>query len=993
MKRIVLLLLLLAPVSSIAQSKFQKAIDRDFGTNNSIGEYGHDIQQTTDGGYIVSGYSDNYGIGTHDVFLVRLDQYGDTVWSRLYGTVQEEHGQKVVQTSDGGFAVAGYTTGAGAGQKDIFLMKTDLNGSLLWSKTFGSAEDEELHGIEETADNGFVLVGQSVYFEGGWDYEDVLVIKTDANGDTTWTKIYAPLSDGDDVIGRDITQTSDGGYAIIGSDGAFSGGAFLMKLTASGDTSWVKSYAGSGIWPEGYSVQETSDGGYVIGGRTFTGGFGAADWVMIKTNPTGDVQWSSVYGAPGSADSDYLIEAFEVASGGYFMGGTFTNNSIVGVTAIKTNSVGTIDWSKAYANQYGSFYGYNGYYGFTECSDGGFAMTAELSNQFGNTLDELYNGTDMLVIKTDSLGDSYGCQQIPLSVLEQALTLSEYAAPFEDSSGVTVNTNVFSEQSSITTIMHAGIKMYMNASAVTCGGTCDGTIEANPCDPGGFYCSGANPYSYAWDDALAQSSITATGLCTGTYTVTVTDAYGCWGIDSVTLSSSAPAQALCLVTVDSTSSHNLLSWEKPATTGIDSFKVYRLIAGSGYTWIGSVAYDSLSQFVDTTNGINPNTTSYRYKISTLDTCGNESVPSAFHETIHLTSSQGAGSEINLVWDNYVGDVDTFFYRILRDTSGVGNWEVIDSVPETNFTYTDQNPIPNITNVYMIEVVPPYSCTSTKAVNYSSSRSNKPSSVGPTPQLNANFLTAATSIMEGQSITFSDMSSGSPTGWEWYFEGATPSSSTNQNPSGIAYNTSGTYDVELIVFDGTSSDTLLQTDYMTVLPNNGQAPVANFIASATAINVGDAVNFTDLSSNTPTSWSWVFSNGTPSASTDQNPQNIVYNTAGTFDVSLIVSNVNGNNAEVRVGYITVSDPSVGIGYLDDKDGSFSLYPNPNNGRFTIQSHRNNWTKITILNALGQLILEEQLAPLKHKELNLNTSGVYMIVATQNNTRTTQKIVVK
>ena len=193
--------------------------------------------------------------------------------------------------------------------------------------------------------------------------------------------------------------------------------------------------------------------------------------------------------------------------------------------------------------------------------------------------------------------------------------------------------------------------------------------------------------------------------------------------------------------------------------------------------------------------------------------------------------------------------------------------MIDSVDQTNFTYTDVSPIPGITNAYMIEVVPPDVCVSTKAVNYSSSRSNRPSSTGPTQNVNTNFSTAATTILEGQSINFSDLSTENPTNWDWYFEGATPDSSAIENPSSILYSTAGTYDVELISWNGTSGDTLFIIDYITVLPNNGLAPVAEFIASASSINIGQTVNFTDLSSNTPTSWSWVFSNGTPSASTD------------------------------------------------------------------------------------------------------------------------------
>ena len=654
--------------NSFGQEKFQKLIDRDFGTNNSISDFGQDVQQTVDGGYIISGYTNSFGIGSDDVFLVKLDQFGDTMWSNIYGTVQSEKGQKVVQTSDGGYAVAGYTAGATGGGDDIFLMKTNSTGTLQWSKTYGSSPDEALFGLEETTDNGFILVGKSEFQSGSWTYDDILVIKTDVNGDTLWTKIYGDFDGENDVIPRGITQTTDGGYAITGSGYAYTGGIYLIKLDATGDTSWARSYVGSGVWPEGYSIQQTSDGGYVMGAKIYTGGFGSTDWVLLKTDASGAISWSNVYGSASSSGVDNIIEAFETSDGGYFMGGVLDNAGVSSLSAIKTNSTGIMSWVKSYANQYGSFYSYEGYYGMTECSDGGFALTAEFSNQFGNTLEELYNGTDMLVVKTDQNGDSYGCQQAPAGVQEQAFALTENFAPFQDSSGVTIASNTFTEMATDINIMHSGVRLYMTSTAVTCGGTCDGEIEANPCDTTGFYCSGVNPYAYEWSDPSAQVTMTATGLCTGTYIVTVTDAFNCLGIDSVTLATTAPNQELCIVTVDETSTHNLLSWEKPITTGIDSFRIYRNIIGT-YTWIGSVPYDSLSHFTDTTNGINPNTTSYRYKITALDTCGNESAMSGFHETIHLTTNVGTGSEINLIWDDYEGTMASFsitFSEILAE---------------------------------------------------------------------------------------------------------------------------------------------------------------------------------------------------------------------------------------------------------------------------------------------------------------------------------------
>ncbi len=170
---------------------------------------------------------------------------------------------------------------------------------------------------------------------------------------------------------------------------------------------------------------------------------------------------------------------------------------------------------------------------------------------------------------------------------------------------------------------------------------------------------------------------------------------------------------------------------------------------------------------------------------------------------------------------------------------------------------------------------------------------------------ANFEADVTTIDEGGSIHFTDLSTNDPTSWNWIFEGGTPSNSTEQNPT-IVYNTPGTYDVTLIVSNEGGEDTKKYTNYITV--NEVivvEPPVANFEADVTTIDEGGLVHFTDLSTNDPTSWNWIFEGGTPSNSTSQNPT-IVYNTPGTYDVTLIVSNEGGEDTKKYTNYITVNE---------------------------------------------------------------------------------------
>jgi len=164
---------------------------------------------------------------------------------------------------------------------------------------------------------------------------------------------------------------------------------------------------------------------------------------------------------------------------------------------------------------------------------------------------------------------------------------------------------------------------------------------------------------------------------------------------------------------------------------------------------------------------------------------------------------------------------------------------------------------------------------------------------------ADFTADITTVNKGGSVQFTDVSTGSPTSWSWTFTGGTPATSTLQNPS-VTYNTVGTYTVELTATNVTGSDSETKAAFITVI----DPPVANFTADNTSINEGDAVQFTDVSTGSPTSWSWTINGGTPATSTAQNPS-ITYSTAGTYTVSLTATNADGSDTETKTDYITVT----------------------------------------------------------------------------------------
>ena len=200
---------------------------------------------------------------------------------------------------------------------------------------------------------------------------------------------------------------------------------------------------------------------------------------------------------------------------------------------------------------------------------------------------------------------------------------------------------------------------------------------------------------------------------------------------------------------------------------------------------------------------------------------------------------------------------------------------------------------------------------------------------PPPPPVTDFSASETTIVEGDVVQFTDLSTNDPTEWHWYFEGGTPAESVEQHPQAL-YATAGSYDVKLVVSNASGSDSLTRQAYITVkkpiLP-----PIADFIADSTEIKENQTVTFTDLSQNNPDTYHWSFEGGDPEESVEQNPV-IHYPNAGTYSVSLTVTNEAGESTELKGDYITVT-PEVGITEHDAKDG-IVVYPNPTTGELTI-----------------------------------------------------------
>jgi len=262
-------------------------------TFGGSGYAGNSVKQTNDGGYIIVGET-HFGYSDENVYLIKTNSFGDTLWTRTYGGPGDDEGYSVQETTDGGFIVAGFTNSYGEGNYDFYLIKTDSNGDTLWTRTYGGTGDDEGYSVQQTTDGGYVVAGYTNSFGSG-NY-DFYVIKTNSFGDTLWTKTYGgPNTE----WGTSVQQTIDGGYIIGGSTNSFGAGGFdvyIVKTDSIGDTLWTRTYGGVNN-DYGQSLQQTIDSGYIITGRTLSFAQGHVNIYLIKTNSIGDTLWTKAFGA------------------------------------------------------------------------------------------------------------------------------------------------------------------------------------------------------------------------------------------------------------------------------------------------------------------------------------------------------------------------------------------------------------------------------------------------------------------------------------------------------------------------------------------------------------------------------------------------------------------------------------------------------------------------------------------------------------------------
>lgn len=303
---------------------------------------GTGIASTTDGGYILVGYTESYGAGMTDIMLVKTDSSGQLEWFQTYGDDSVEEAECVRQTIDGGYIIGGRQSNMFTLGIDAILLKTDSNGNQLWIQNYGGRNYDYAMHVEQTEDEGYILAGATASYANS---RDIYIVKTNSLGDEEWHRSFG--FDGYDMA-YDVKQTLDGGYIVAGSSeiNGPSDDAILIKIDSEGNTDWYNHYGGGGVQC-GRSLCLTLDGGYTVGGNSNNGGPYWGDMYIFKVDSLGSLIWEYTN---CEASSQVAESIFPTADGGFAAAGYGfqSSTSSSSIALVKLDAFGNEEWLTYY---------------------------------------------------------------------------------------------------------------------------------------------------------------------------------------------------------------------------------------------------------------------------------------------------------------------------------------------------------------------------------------------------------------------------------------------------------------------------------------------------------------------------------------------------------------------------------------------------------------------------------------------------------------------
>ena len=351
-------------------------------------DFAHAVVPSSDGGYVVAGETSSYGAGGKDAWLVKLDREGDEQWRRTFGGPRDDVAYDLRQTGDGGYVLAGATqsfSADSATENEFWLVKTNASGEQEWQRTFGNIElrgaldldiSDVAHTVRQTDDGGYVLAGWSL---GSRD-RDVWLLKTNSRGVLLWSRQFGGrLED----KAYDVIQTSDGGYAVAGqtaSSGSGGNDFWLIKTDHRGLKEWASTFGGQ-YNDEARAVVETIGGGYALGGYTWSYGAGLSDFWLVKVDSSGALEWDRTH---GGLPRDAAHSLQQTTGGGLTLAGwseSFSGGDQIWV--VKTGPFGSTHWTKTYRAGRSQATGASGARALQRTDDGGFVIAGWTGPQGG----------------------------------------------------------------------------------------------------------------------------------------------------------------------------------------------------------------------------------------------------------------------------------------------------------------------------------------------------------------------------------------------------------------------------------------------------------------------------------------------------------------------------------------------------------------------------------------------------------------------------------
>lgn len=540
-----------------AQITFQKSFD---GSGSDVGKA---VCQTNDGGYVITGWTNQFGSGG-DIYLIKTDSLGTLQWAKNFGGTASDGGFSVQQTHDNGYAIAGSTSSFGAGEQDFLLIKTDNNGIVEWSKTYGGTSNDGDGGVfmQQTDDKGFIMVGSTYSYGVPANYQfDIYIVKTDSAGSVEWTKTFGEIYwDG----ANSVQQTADGGFIIGGSTQepdpmSAPHRMLLLKIAPDGSLQWAKKYIGV----SGGSARQTMDGGYIALDSRLNTTTNRYSMVLMKTDGFGNFQWAKTF-----ADSGHTFgtDVQQINDGSFIVFGgrrSLDWHPDYDAFLIKTDSVGILQWSKLFSEAGG--------YGGKDVdltNDGGFVFaTSNNYSVYGHT-------DDVYLIKTDANGNS-GCNQSAFNLIETSMLITDsicmlqsFSGGIETSVSIQVGSGCVETTNCLTVGPSSFILSQMHAN-VLCYGQCNGTVILTAI-------GGSPPYIF---------SGSISGLCAGTYTYTVTDSNGFTATTTATITQPAAIN----VSATAADTTTLINSNTDLLTGTPTGGIFSGMGVSGTNFDPSIA--------------------------------------------------------------------------------------------------------------------------------------------------------------------------------------------------------------------------------------------------------------------------------------------------------------------------------------------------------------------------------------------------------------------